>query len=230
MGYKLTWMYIRPNGVEQKIRPSGWGGWQPWADTLAYYEFDNNLNDSSWNGHDLSTLAWTVTYWADSWWWKYAYFNTTTWSNHYQGFPSIDVSTLTLSYWWKPKQIFSWWNPITLSILDSNSDIILAPVRSVDFWWISWFTATVDTWYHLVMVIWWWVQKVYVNWQYLTEWVQTYTWTLSTTFTINNAWDTNSSSFANDNYLSELIIETKSWSAQDVADYYDLTKWDYWIS
>ena len=22
MGYKLTWMYIRPNGVEQKIRPN----------------------------------------------------------------------------------------------------------------------------------------------------------------------------------------------------------------
>lgn len=211
------------------VTPSAWW-WQPWPDTLCYYEFDNDLTDSSWNGHDLPTLAWTVTYWADSWWWKYAYFNTTTWSNHYQGFPSIDVSTLTVSYWWKPKQIFSWWNPITLSLLDSNSNIILAPVRSVDFRWISWFTATVDTWYHLVMVIWWWVQKVYVNWQYLTEWVQTYTWTLSTTFTINNAWDTNSSSFANDNYISELIIETKSWSAQDVSDYYNQTKALYWIS
>ena len=203
---------------------------QPWADTLAYYEFNNNLGNSAWSWHDLYTLAGTVTYWTDSWWAKYAYFDTNTWSNHYTGFPSIDVSTLTVSYWWKPKQIFSWWNPITLSILDSNSDIILAPVRSVDFRWISWFTATADTWYHIVMVIWWWVQKVYVNWQYLTEWTQSYTWTLSTTFTINNAGDTNSSSFANDNYLSELIIETKSWTAQEVADYYDQTKANYWIS
>lgn len=45
MGYKLTWMYIRPNGTEQKIRPSGW---QPWANTIAYRPLTDNLNDVAW--------------------------------------------------------------------------------------------------------------------------------------------------------------------------------------
>jgi len=31
-------------------------------------------------------------------------------------------------------------------------------------------------------------------------------------------------------YLSEIIIEDKARTAQEIAGYYNQTKWDYWIS
>jgi hypothetical protein len=47
MWYKINWIYV----WNQKVRPSGWGGWQPWANTLFYYKFENSL---------LNEVTWTV--------------------------------------------------------------------------------------------------------------------------------------------------------------------------
>lgn len=212
----------------QKVRPIQW---TPWADTLCYYEFDNDLTDSSWNGHDLSVRTGSVSYWTDASWWKYAYFNKSTWTYAYNWFPQVEISALTLSYWWKPKQIFTSGNELSLGYTTTGNDILLAFNRSIWIWaTITEYSATIDTWYHIVWVIWWWQIKFYINWELIGTTSDSHSWTASTKLVINNAWDTNSSSFANNNYISKLIIETKSWSAQDVADYYDLTKWDYWIS
>ena len=31
-------------------------------------------------------------------------------------------------------------------------------------------------------------------------------------------------------WISKVIIEDRVWTAQEIADYFDQTKWDYWIS
>ena len=49
MWYKLKRIMMRPNGVEKQVRPSGW---QPWANTLCYYNI--NSNDTITTIYDLS--------------------------------------------------------------------------------------------------------------------------------------------------------------------------------
>jgi hypothetical protein len=49
-----------------------WGGWQPWANTLVYYnisDYDTNstIYDRSINHNDVT---WTITYWTDATAWK----------------------------------------------------------------------------------------------------------------------------------------------------------------
>lgn len=210
--------------------PSSW--WHPWVNTIAYYEFNNNLDDSSWNWHNLSVRSGAVTYGVEASWWKYAYFDINTWTYAYSNFPQIDTTAITLSYWWQPKQIFTSWNEISVAYTTtSNTVVLLATNRSVSFWNLSWeITATADTWYHLCVTIWWWNLTSYINWVQYETGSFSAPWTTSTKLVINNARDTNSSSFANNNYVSELIIEDKARTAQEIADYYNQTKWDYWIS
>ncbi len=208
---------------DTQVRPS-W--WQPWANTIAYYKFDWNLNDSV-NSNNLSLSAWTITYWTDSHGGKYAYFDKNTRTGHLTISPNFDISTVTLMYRWQPKQVFSSWNPISVWYTTNNNSIIIGTVRSVDFWWTTWFTATADTWYHLVITCEWWVRKFYVNWTYYAQDSYSLSWTQATKLTINNAWDTSSYSFSNNNYISELIIENKTRTDQEIAAYYNQTKANY---
>lgn len=55
MGYKLTWAYI----WNQKVRPSWWWGWTPSNTCVAYYKLEDDFNDYSWNGYNL-TNSWIV--------------------------------------------------------------------------------------------------------------------------------------------------------------------------
>ena len=45
MGYKLQKIYV----WSQQVRPSGW---QPWANTLAWYPLETDTKDYSWNNRD----------------------------------------------------------------------------------------------------------------------------------------------------------------------------------
>ena len=47
-----------------KVRPEAW---KPWANTLAYYKFEWNLNDSSGNGRNASILNWSASYQTVGW-------------------------------------------------------------------------------------------------------------------------------------------------------------------
>ena len=204
--------------------------WTPWENTIAYYKFNNNLNDSA-NSNNLSLSGWAVSFWTASWWGKYAYFNKSTWTGHRTISPNFNVSTLTCMYWRQPKQIFSSWNPLSVwyTTTANGSGIIVGTVRSVDFWGTSWFSAAVNTWYHLVITCEGWVRKFYVNGAYYAQDSYSLSGTQATKLTINNAWDTSSSSYSNNNYISELIIENKARTAQEISNYYNSTKSKYWL-
>ena len=42
--------------------PSGWWGWQPWANTLFYLPLTSNANDTSWNGRNNCVPAYKKPY------------------------------------------------------------------------------------------------------------------------------------------------------------------------
>ena len=205
--------------------------WQPWANTVAYYEFDWNLNDSSGNDRNMSLYAWTVTYWTTTWGKKYAYFNSSTWTNQIQ----IPINwDFTVLMWVNPQTDFG--NSWTHSMLDIQTD--------QSHWYLRWLNTVVisqgtDIYTQLYTESRYLLANSYdsTNNQLLKYIDGNYKWTGSNTWILGNQkmklnqiWDTNSTTYSNNAYYSELIIEDKAWTEQEILDYYDQTKSLYGIS
>ena len=223
MWYKLKRIMMRPNGVEKQVRPIGW---KPWANTIAYYKFDWNLNDSSGNSYNLSVAAWSITYWTASWWWKYAHINKNTRTNY-----------------WEKSFDYNWNNTISLRMNPqiTNGSILLEMwSRSNEFlrfngaifcwfWWDMTYSMSANTRYLVTFTRSWTSTALYINGSLIWTWIGGKTWTHNIRFKLNNAGDTSSSTYSNNSYWSELIWENKTRTAQEVTDYYNLTKWNYWL-
>lgn len=241
MWYKLKRIMIRPNGVEKQVRPSGW---QPWANTIAYYPLTSisTVNDmkGSWVAYDLTNNG-DVTFWTYDWidcakfWWTQntscLYYNSSlfTWSAEF-----------TVNIWHKQLSTYSWSHNNILGVwtyLWTNWFIEWVKTNNSHLF-VWWWTNDRDTWY--VMPVWTWQNIVYThkNWniKVYVDGVLKYTGTVS--FTIWNwktilwwwiiSWDVSVDNMQW--YLSNVIFESVEWTAQEIADYYDRTKANYWIS
>ena len=106
MGYKLQKIYV----WSQQVRPSGW--WQPWANTLAYYDFENDIGTtmvnqaSTWNTYD-GTYYSTPSYWTTADGKKYLICNTNYW---YTPIIPFDYDNVTINIWlYNPTQNHEWY-------------------------------------------------------------------------------------------------------------------------
>ena len=215
----------------------GWG-WQPWVNTMAYYKFDWNLNDSSGNGYDLSllygsdvmtypTLTWTEKYGArGSWnmcsWTTLSSLDLWTWTA--SGYFKISANTNNVIWymWWRNSTWRSWkW---TWMIINQSWEIVIF-VFGGDIY--TWVTVTAGDWHNIVFTQWNWETKIYVDWQ------------LENTLTKSYSKTDNILRFFGDPYswansapmdYDEFILENKTRTAQEISDYFDQTKWNYWIS
>ena len=209
---------------------------KPWANTLAYYKFDWNLNDSSTNWHNLSLYTGSAAYWTASWWWTYVHFNQNTWANYWTlSWFNYDWNH-TISLWLNPQTNFGTsWNNCLFELRESSS---YAFVRfcanvAVSYWFSPAFTQALSVWiwYNMIYTRSWNSAKMYINWTLVNSWTAPITWRTNQTirFRLNQIGDTNSSSYANNAYYSDVIFESKEWSAQEVSDYYNQTKSNYWL-
>jgi hypothetical protein len=83
-----------------------------------------------------------------------------------------------------------------------------------------------DTWYYVTITRDGVDCRYYINGSLV--WVKTWTtWTYDTRFKLNNAENTSSSTYANDQYFSEMILENKVRSADEITAYYNATKSNY---
>ena len=72
-------------------------------------------------------------------------------------------------------------------------------------------------------------KHIYVNWVDAASWTGNASYNLADT----NFWLFSANSWNNDYFygnISNFIIEDKERTAQEVSDYFNQTKWDYWIS
>ena len=238
MWYKLKRIMMRPNGVEKQVRPSWWWGWQPWANTIAYYPLtsETTVNDMSGNEYNLSS-SWTVTYTTAlgvssmlAWnWYLYKQISTIpVWAND-----------RTLSIWaYLPSLIYNkyfimWFYGTRASkhkqqqMCYNTYDTTITPYLSnhYDDLFNSAINNSLSQWYNIIYVYDWTTQYLYNNGTLIAQQNITletgnntlYIWASS------NWWDKFSWN------LSNLIIENVAWTAQEVADYYNLTKWNYWL-
>lgn len=216
---------------DTQVRPSGW---QPWANTLAYYPLTSTstVNDMSGNNRNL-TNNWSTTFWtywgiscASMNWYLY------NWSL------SWTLTTLTMSCWFweiskgKNYYLFMWLKSWT-SWTDTNNLFFMYEWegRPSGTWfglqyWESWsinsWTATSKWAWHNWVITWdWSVIKAYLDGTQVATRNRT---TAVARNTIMLWWG----SFA-DKYMSEAIYENVCWNAQKVSAYYNQTKWNYWL-
>lgn len=208
---------------------SGGWGWQPWANTVAYYPLNStyNFTDQSWNWYDLTVSDAVITTLNGISCASY------TWGRAYNS--SAPVGTQRTQSAWIYNPWSSWVIVGTWEDQESFYAIMLylnsSRISVSDFhqWWAEWTIPTQNAWHHVLTTADNSALKVYMDWTLIASW--THDRTDSSTWI--SAWG---KPFANafpdvyTGYLSNVIVENVVRTDQEVADYYDLTKWDYWIS
>ena len=224
----------------------GWEwSWKPWANTIAYYKFEWDANDYSWNSHNLTTN--NVTYVTNSWISKtVAYFNGSSYWTNSKGISEQFSQQLTPSTFicWYKAEANGWSYPNRFFLVELSDDevdvyartwIITARNNNADFKiranrgriFQTWVYPDVWWWWHCVVAtIWEWYAKIYLDGELKN----------STTYTTADITENTKIQISStDSYYNykwwmwECIIENKIWTAQEIADYYDQTKWKYWL-
>lgn len=234
MWYKLKRIMMRPNGVEKQVRPSGW---EPWANTVAYYPLTSQttVNDMSGNNYTLINNGLSFgTYNGVSCAYK-------------EGWILGAYSNITNNPNWNSDRTYSFWSYnenitipgdiecyISTGNRGSNQLVVLGASESSNGqemvsqrWQSKYMGASLrGQWVYTCVTydgatFYW-----YRNWVLLNTW----------SYVINTTWTT----FAIGGYpnwgrytfrwnFSNLILENKARTAQEVADYYNLTKSNYWL-
>jgi hypothetical protein len=214
-----------------QVRPSGW---KPWANTIAYYplkedvlDYSGNWNNATWNPNSFT--GWVA---------NYSWASTTLPTLLAQAKPltlsvrindwGVWVWTHNISVLWQ--HTYSWyWLCLTYN-MEWNNNYRVGFVLSAN----SWNSFLIEKTYPN-KIIWWHlvtltrdanIANLYIDWEYIGQ--TTYSWkTSNRTFYL--WYDHWYDGWAWNGKISELIFEDKTWTAQEVADYYNQTKWNYWI-
>ena len=251
-------VYLYQNNTEKILKNIYIGeyGWKPGENTLFYYEFENNFNDSSGKWNNITTTSWV---WYTTQWWQYV--ANLTDGTGYIRIPSIQNSIgtwdFTVSFRLYPKQPWYYsWNSypmifwMTVDISPYPWPNIFFDPFSVNWLWdkVIWRTASnnqtggsktasslYNWWHHFVMTRNSWTVACYIDWQQDVIW-NSDTISFPTTNEYAYMWfalfayNGNRQSWRNTWVMwDKLILESKWWSAQEVSDYYNQTKSNYWL-
>ena len=242
MWYKLNWIYV----WNQKVRPEPEPPFTPWANTLAYYPLQKDVNDYSWNWRNWTNY--NVTF-SDG---------IATFNGSYSSIvvPSADrqkpTSNFTISAWarptswthtgsWKPMFIVTKWQFYANTEQDFFYWLAITDENKYAFWWIAtWISDDWDTYP--------WESTTAVNLNERNLYTLTNNWTTKTLYlngvqikqatadttdssssipiVIGDAYFNNNHGYFNWN-ISEVILENKTRTQQDILDYYNQTKGIY---
>lgn len=208
--------------------------WQPWVNTVAYYPLDNTntVNDLSWNGYNLTN--------------NWATFTTLNGVECVQtGSSKYLTSTTTVLPTWSASRTISVWCNLTtnnsfnlivgywqsandydclLYVRNSTytfySDSFYSSNSSATTWTRALYTVTYD----------WTTLRQYINWTKVKEDTATLNTTAVSASYPFAVWIHNeylSSAF--NWYISNVIVENKTRTEQEIEDYYNHTKSNYWL-
>lgn len=215
-----------------------WGQWwwKPWANTVAYYKFDWNLNDDSGNWNNAYMWRWTESY---TQWVLNECFNVDDSNACVSPLNLWDIfnQEFTLSFFFKTNNTdwlsrIMWWqgwnNSLSLDIqTEFYADFSWFQLYHYRNWWavrIAFPMATTAwKWNHIVLT-WDWVNQI----KCYIDWVQTDAYPdYNTTFNYDVSYDQNLNLWRNAWssvdwswwWLDEVIIENKQWTLEDVTNY-----------
>lgn len=215
--------------------------WQPWANTICYYPLDstNTLNDLSWHNYTL-TNSWSVAFWTNqgvdcAWFTSWGGSSWSRWLYRTSDLIIPNGSDYTFNVWlykwsetmyYNPRIIGRYGYPIftyaarsKISVADSTSYWV-TPDNWAWFLFTCVYDHTDNTWAFYK-------NAAYQNTQtnsslFNTDYPWIVLWTRDSLWT--QYWDKWSW------WMSNIIIENKKRTVQEISAYYDLIKSDYWIS
>lgn len=219
-----------------QVRPT-W--WQPWANTVAYYPLDstNTINDLSWNSRNLTKEDpyGNVQFWTNdnvdccymNWgrlkfssmpsissWTILLYINTHNSSNNTNAAIIDRQFNSTYSYW--ALKLYSSWTDINYYYPTALNSVWNYQMNNTKTTWILWTMVKDGSSY-----------KIYNN-DTLVETKSWYGGNTSSTFYIGQ--DGQNGSYYYCGSISNVIIEDRVWTTQEIQDYFNETKANYWIS
>lgn len=204
----------------------------PWANTLLYLPLNSDLLDH-WPNNISVTNNW-VTLSDSKWVFNGSSYLWITWFNTY-----LTNTPFTVSFWinvssfanqdawiiiWSQEISWTWywWNIVTRT--DKR-------IRLETQWgWTNIFATwlSTNTWYYVVWVFTSTTKYIYLNWSLVTS-ASSVTPTFISRLDIwYNRGNQYVSSYFNGS-LSQIIIESKERTAQEIQDYYNNTKANYWL-
>lgn len=233
------WVYLYQSWTEKELKNAYIGEYRvPWANTVAYYPLTSQttVNDLSGNNRNL-TNGWSVvfgTYAGVS----CAYFDTTDAKKLYWTLPLSWNTVFTINVWVYRLSNASWINPNIFTLWDTwiawrcfwvgytnNNNYYLFYTWGTDR--TSTTLCTKDAWDMLTITNDGTKITMYKN---NTQFLQ-YSVTLNVNTTNFTIWSfpylTDNKWYIYNWYMSEFIIENKERTAQEISDYYNLTKWNY---
>lgn len=212
-----------------KVRPKKW--WTPWEDTIAYYKFNGNLNDSSGNNRNLSW--WTFTYWELQTGAKYIQTSSGQYTNNYTSMP-FNTNSYTINIRACADATTTSWMLVDFHTNKSNFPrFATASTNKFTFTTNPTnITTTINEWHNYVCVC-----KNETAYCYI-DGVQKTTKAINSHNANLNYFRLNTIGYADASLtkytwkgkMSELILESKDRTAQEIVDYYNKTKSDYGIS
>lgn len=218
---------------DKQVRPHA--KWEPWANTIAYYPLEIDTNDYSGNNRNL-TNSW-VSFVNNIWWATIPIWYWDGWDRAYRTWD------YQLSAWYT----ISLWQKSTRNVMSFIFDMR----NNIEYW--QWMNFITEWWYfktrqqksynteeefnrgwdsnrnHWVLTWTGSVWTVYFNWTQVKQAsiansINTTNWTVLSLWT-RYSWATSPFTW----YISKMIIENKARTAQEVADYYNKTKSNYWL-
>lgn len=188
----------------------------PWTNTILYYPLHNSLTDVVWDyprqsgaatySDNMATITTELRR-------SGTRFNGNTWD-------------FTISAWFKwvsgYKDVWFHWNSSYSGTLLLEADASWAWAGYYSSWWKSQYTtATEWTLYNVIAVKSSWTMTVYVNWTSIwSVSAPNYPWYWA-------SWDT--SYIRVGCICADVIVESVARTASEALEYYNLTKWNYWL-
>jgi len=224
MWYKLKRIMMRPNGVEKQVRPK-WE-WQPWVNTLAYFPLVNDILDSVWS----TSITYDITPVQQSIWYRFS-------ANNNPAGNTITISGANFYSWWikfnsknSVNVLFLWakewyiWFQFHHAEQKLNNRFFIFYTSSLQAVVSQYTGINIGNWHHIC----------YGNdngtWNFYLDWNLFFSTTRSPYSSSNKILLYGSWNSADTADISNIILESVCRTAQEIQDYYNLTKWDYWIS
>lgn len=235
---------MRPWGVETKIRPV-W--WEPWANTVAYRPLNSTttVNDLSWNNYTLTQNWWifTTVDGIDCYsynWGGYLQLSSAPKIPSWNSDRTIHVRVYPRGYSSSYVKYFLYYGYVTTSENTATGIAITTqwrPYTTIGRTGVTWYSlGFTNIWSLLTMTLS--GVNIYLYQNGVLQWSD---WA-SSRYPINTPAISSSvplvflRRYSTDNNgavnaaLSEVIIEDRTRTAQEIADYYNLTKSKYWAS
>lgn len=204
---------------------------EPWADTVLYVPMKWSIEEKSWN----STITnYTVTATTLDWL-QCGYFDGN--SRIETNTPSFTDKEHTLSV--RYKEVTNRWawiidsNPYWIwywELICYSNNVYCYESYYSNSWSINYSrkiesNITDKTNRHHLVFSWW---GLYLDWNLVWTWNWSYRWWYTFCIWWHTTWGSWTRTFVNW-YMSEVIIENKVRTAQEISDYYNQTKSNYWI-